>query len=143
MTVRRQSGRYFRAGSRRVAALVSLVCLNLAMLPCAMGLEQFEACPDCPTELTQDAHAHHANAEAEKSADCGNAHNDCCEVDDFSSDDRPQKPAKDGSEPFALTADPMSPRRSATAGVILNATGPPDPYPGSTRLHSLFCVYLD
>jgi hypothetical protein len=125
-----------------VAALVSLVCLNLAMLPCAMGLVESEPCPDCPTTHAQEVDAHHGHT-AEPAADCVNSHDDCCDVSEFSLDDRPQKPAKDGSDTFALIAGTNPARPTGAAVVVPGSTGPPDPDPGSPRIHVLNCVYLD
>ena len=137
-----------RFTARGVAALISLLWLNLAMLPCAMALEGEHNCPNCPPEHDQPMASHHdhADADADTAPDCKTAQADCCDLEDFSIDDRGQKSSqkdgKNGGEQFTMssTTDPV--RRARPVQAAHFPTGPPDPNPGARRLHALHCVYL-
>lgn len=135
--------RFIAAGTRRVTAMVSLVWLNLAMLPCAMAMESDHSCPDCPPEAAQEVVSHHDHAVAEKGADCSFAQADCCQIDQINIDDRSQKSGKDDGKKIAVITNIGFGQFSAYSLTPEFPTGPPDPGPGTTRLHALFCVYLD
>ena len=134
----------FTAGrSRRVTAVLSLVLLNLAMLPCAMALEQEPIRPCCPPDHAQHVDSHHEHASDAKSTHCHSAAGDCCDIDEFSIDDRSQKSGKDSAEQLLLVTAMDTACTILRSRSVVFPTGPPDPPPGAQRLHAIYCVYLD
>jgi hypothetical protein len=112
-------------GRRRVGALLLALCLNLAIIPCAMALEVVEQGHDCcPPEIQLEAV-------------------ECCELDAVSIDarsgtlgpfDPPDSDAMPASWPFQdLSTAPAH---------HWSSVGPPDPPDDFPPLHELFCVYL-
>ena len=150
--------------TRRLTTLVSLLWLNLAMLPCtmAMGAEDHTSAPDCPSKTIQvhDAHMsghddhaagmqHHA-ASAEHSAhgaDAGGhpcmSGDDCCALDDLLFSDGAKKLERDSGAlpPVAYESACGDSLIASKLGHL--ATGPPPPFAGTVRLHALNCVYRD
>ena len=111
--------------SRRAAALLLAVLLNLALIPCSMAIEVVEEGHDCcPPEVNLEAL-------------------DCCELDDVSVDSR------GGSLEHDLTPDldvvPAGAPTDGTAVPIvryLANSDPPDPPGRRIALHKQHCVYL-
>lgn len=113
------------SASRRVYAVLLAVFLNLAVLPCAMALEEIEKRHDCcPPEL---------NLEPAE----------CCDIDDLSLDSRGGKLNLDDSTDVDVFAAGAG-RESIDLAPIrhLASVDPPDPPPDAQTLHKLFCVYL-
>ena len=112
-------------GRRRVSALLLMVSLNLAILPCAMALEVAEPAHDCcPPELQLEA-------------------SECCALDDVSVD------ARTGTvKPFKFPDLLALPATVAARGLdpafarYVPVPEPPDPPGNPPPLHKLFCVYL-
>jgi hypothetical protein len=111
---------------RRVAALLLAICLNLALVPCAMALQVVEEEHDCcPPELKLEAL-------------------ECCQIDDISVDARAGSVKVDDSDDSDQGL--LSPR---FPGIVTRTTayyrataGPPDPPNQLVPLHKLNCVYL-
>lgn len=143
MGTKTSSRRFITARSRGMCALVSLIWLNLAMLPCAMALQQETICPDCPTDHEQKMPAHHEHGDSDLVPDCNTANSECCDFGEFTIDDRTQKSGKSDSEQIALVSDLASVNLSRHVSTTAFPTGPPDPTSGTKRLHAIFCVYLD
>ena len=111
--------------SRRTAAVLLAVLLNLALVPCSMAIEVVEEGHDCcPPELKYESQ-------------------ECCELGDVSVDSRSGVFDDDLTpdlSPVAAGAPPnpvvFSPAR------FLASSDPPDPPGPSTALHKRNCVYL-
>ncbi len=135
--------RFFPARPRGVTALVSLIWLNLAMLPCAMALQQEEICPDCPTGHEQQMSSHHDHDESNSAPSCSTEDTDCCDFGEFTVDDRGQKSGKNSGEQFALTSKFETAKLVRHVVSTVFPTGPPDPIPEAQGLHAIYCIYLD
>lgn len=123
--IERFAQRWARLGRRRVSALLLMVSLNLAILPCAMALEAAEPVHDCcPPEIQLEA-------------------SECCALDDVNVDARTGtlKPY-DSPEFAALPA--IAPRhdRDPTFAEYVPVVEPPGPPGNPPPLHKLYCVYL-
>ncbi len=117
--------RWARLGRRRVSALLLMVSLNLAILPCAMALEVAEPAHDCcPSEIQLEA-------------------SECCALDDVNVDARTGtlKPF-DSPEFAALPAIAATHDRDPTFAQYVPVVEPPGPPGNPPPLHKLFCVYL-
>ena len=131
------------AARRRVTALASLIWLNMAIGPCAMALQQEAICPDCPPGHSQQMASHHGHDESDSAPSCNTAQTDCCDFGDFTVDDRGQKSGKNGGEQFALVPVLETVKLARHVRLTVFVTGPPDPAPGTQRLHAIYCVYLN
>lgn len=133
---------------RGVLALLSVLWLNMAVLPCAMAFQGDDDCPHCPpAEQHGEKHAmaaHHGHGQAEARPSCATEQTECCDVIAASIDARSgkldYKPASDAVFVTAPPPDHSSPRLAAMGHA---ATDPPDIVGSSPPLHVLFCVYLD
>lgn len=124
--------------------MLLLVCLNLAMLPCAMAVEKDHDCPSCPPDHQQEIASHHAHDVDGDVANCVTAQPDCCELDQVSLDDRSQSVEKKSGENTAFVVAPsLAELRSPAMQYERRSTGPPGLVRGSPRLHVINCVYLD
>ncbi len=123
-------------------SVVSLIWLNLAMLPCAMALESDHNCPECPPEQQSEMASHHDHEDTEKGANCSLEQSDCCQIDQLNFGDRGQKSDSDSGEKHAIIAETEYGQLFGYSPAPEFPTGPPDPDSGTTRLHALFCVYL-
>ena len=86
----KQSGRR-TPWTRGVFGMFVVVCLNLALQPCAMamGTEQDRDCPHCPPSETQEHHGHHGvTVEEVDQTPCASASDDCGLGDDLNYDGR-------------------------------------------------------
>ena len=123
--IRRFTQHWARLGRRRVSALLLMVSLNLAILPCAMALEVAESAHDCcPPEIQLEAA-------------------ECCTLDDVSIDTRSGslKPY-DSPELAALPASAATRDRLPAFAEYVPIVEPPGPPGKPPPLHKLFCVYL-
>ena len=119
------SGNLSDLARRRVGAFLLVICLNLAIIPCAMALEAVEQGHDCcPTEVQLKA-------------------SECCELDAASVDSRgatlkvdnpPDQDALPVAAPFRTSGQ--------VPDYFARCVDPPDPPGDSSSLHKLYCVYL-
>ena len=135
--------------TRGVFGMFVVVCLNLALQPCAMamGTEQDRDCPHCPPSETQEHHGHHGvTVEEVDQTPCASASDDCGLGDDLNYDGRnTQLKLKDlpVDAPVAIS-NPIDIAAVARfvdlRGVCPTRSPPPDSFP---PLNVLYCVYLD
>ena len=113
------------SASRRVCAVLLAVFLNLAVLPCAMALEEIEERHDCcPPELNLQP-------------------SECCDIDDLNLDSRGGKLKLNDSTDVEVFAAGAGTESIVLAPVRHHASvDPPDPPPDAQPLHKLFCSYL-
>ena len=134
-----------------VVGLLLALCLNLAILPCAMALGiDDQACPHSAIaeQGAMDGHHGHSAGHADEGAsqshsDCMSAGSSCCDLAVASADSRWAK-VKEGfdDEPW-LVLNTASPQQPVTSYAVVAAVDPPDPPGTSVPRHVLFCVYLD
>ena len=126
-----------------------VVCLNLALQPCAMAMggELDHDCPHCPPSESQRHHGHHGSTVEEvDQTPCASAADDCSLGDDFNYDGRnTQVKLKDlpNDVPFAISdlIDTVAAARFVDLqGICPTRSPPPD---SSPPLNVLYCVYLD
>jgi hypothetical protein len=112
-------------GRRRVGAFLLAVCLNLALLPCAMALEVEEQGHDCcPPEIQLEAA-------------------ECCQLDDVSVDARTgMLELFDSPDLVALPAPSFYQVLAAARTRYAASAQPPDPPDEFPPLYDLYCVYL-
>ena len=113
------------ASSRRAAALLLAVLLNLALIPCSMAIEIVEEGHDCcPPELKLEAQ-------------------ECCELDDASVDSRSGTQGKDLTPDFAVIAAGVPTNVNAfSTAQFLASSDPPEPPGPKVAVHKQHCVYL-
>ncbi len=134
--------------ARRVLGLFAVVCLNLALQPCAMAFGDMndDGCLNCPPVLSTDFSSHSSHEVDRSDLDaplCETDVSQCTLVDDFNYDGRVVK-IKDapGDVPVGITltiADIRVQNNSSAlldAGDHSNSPGKPPP------LNILYCVYL-
>ena len=128
---------------RKVLGLLTVLWLNMAVLPCAMAFESAETCPHCPPADEHEMASHHGHGEAKAQPACATAQVECCDLDEASVDTRGSKlEVKPASEVVFVTAPPI-PAVPARASVQRHvASDPPDISGTSPPLHVLYCVYL-
>ena len=134
-----------------VYGMLLALCLNLALLPCAMALGvDDQACPHSPIAEQGAMDGHHGHSAGHASEDTGESHPDCmstgsscCDLAVASADSRwAQVKESSDDEPWlvSITASPPQP---VTSYAVVAAVDPPDPPGTSVPRHVLFCVYLD
>lgn len=137
--------------ARRVLGMFVVVCLNMALQPCAMAFSSAadHNCPHCPPAMSEEGAAHsmhHAVDSDSSSAPCDAGLSQCMVDDDVSVDSRTSSiKVKDApadmplaiafAQPVIAFADysPALPRSCIRSWLPGN---PP-------RLNVLYCVYLD
>jgi len=141
------------AVSSGVGGLLLALCLNMAILPCAMAFgADDQACPHTSSAEqhgTDGHHGHgagHAKDHAEQpGADCHSAGPSCCDLAVASVDTRSVhvkfKPSFD-DQPWLASANPNR-AQSVARYAIAPAADPPDSPGTSVPRHVLFCIYLD
>lgn len=131
---------------RRVAAVVAVLCINIAVLPCAFALKSAAGCGDCPPAAMNptmpDSHSHHQQPNAAPPAPCHTAQLECCDLDLVQAQLRtggPENPKLDQE------SRPGFPEVVLAAQVQLRPypSGPPPIYCGSLRLHAQVNAYLN
>ena len=129
---------------RNLLGLLSVLWLNMAVLPCAMafGVDDHD-CPHCPPADEQPMAGHNGHGD-EAGPDCASVGSSCADGGAVSVDTRgnPLKVSDAGDDEvfvgFALVSTLAQPTTAFTASV-----DPPDPPGTSVPRHVLFCVYLD
>ena len=129
------------------------LCLNLALLPCAMALGvDDQACPHGPIaeQGAMDGHHGHSAVQAVEDTslshpDCMSAGSSCCDLAVASADSRGAQVKlreSNDDEPWlvSITSNPLQP---VTSYAVVASVDPPDPPGTSVPRHVLFCVYLD
>ena len=135
--------------TRRVFGTFVIVCLNLALQPCAMAMggEQDHDCPHCPPAETQGHHGHHGSKDKEvDSSPCGLSADDCSLGDDLNYDGRnASSKLKDSPNDVPLAISDFIEAETDTRYVDLGGVCPTrsPPPTSSTPLNVLYCVYLD
>ena len=111
--------------SRRTAALLLAVLLNLALVPCSMAFEVVEEGHDCcPPKLKFEPQ-------------------ECCELDDASVDSRGGIQKYDVTPDFeSLSAGTPAIAVAFSPATFLACSDPPDPPGPPVALHKQHCVYL-
>ena len=142
---RRITARRKPAGLRRnVLGLLTVLWLNMAVLPCAMAFESAEACPHCPPADEHEMAAHHGHGEPRAEPACATMQVECCDLQEASVDTRGGKlEVKPASEVVFVTAPPITAVPVRTSGQRYCAADPPDAPGVAPPLHVLYCVYLD
>ncbi len=111
----------------KVLGLLTVLWLNMAVLPCAMAFESAETCPHCPPAGEHDMASHHGHAEAKAQPACATMQVECGDLDAASVDTRGGKlEAKPASEVVFVTAPPIAAVPVRTSGQRYCATDPPD-----------------
>jgi len=151
--------------SRAVApgafGVLLVLCLNLAVLPCAMALGvDDQACPHrsaAEQGAMEGHHGHgtghgteHANEHVNEATDlshpdCMSTTSSCCDLAVASVDSRSaQAKIKAGFDDDTwAVSETASTVRPVASYAITAAADPPDPPGTSVPRHVLFCVYLD
>ncbi len=111
--------------SRRAAALLLAVLLNLAIVPCTMAIEVEEEGHDCcPPELKYEPR-------------------ECCELGDVNIDSRSAFQKYDVTPDFDFAvAGSLTSVAAFSPAVFIASSDPPDPPGQSVALHKRHCVYL-
>lgn len=129
---------------RRVLGLLTVLWLNMAVLPCAMAFESAETCPHCPPADEHDMASHHGHDEPKAEPACATMQVECCDISEASIDSRGGKlQAKPASDVVFVMAPPIAALPVRTSGQRYCATDPPDAPGVAPPLHVLYCVYLD
>lgn len=124
--------------SRRIAAILAVVWLNMAVLPCAMAFSVDDGCPNYQPAAEQEL-AHHGQA---SDANCKTLQSDCCDLAAANANTRASK-IENLSDDLELLLSPTQAWPALAAKPIpVNATRPPDPDWTHPSLHVLNCVYL-
>ena len=146
-----------RAVAPGVFGMLLVLCLNLAVLPCAMALGvDDQACPHSPVaeQGAMDGHyghgTEHSTGHASEAADqshpdCISTASSCCDLAVASVDSRwAQAKVKEGfdDEPWLVSTIFDKPLPVASYSIAASVD-PPDPPGTSVPRHVLFCVYLD
>jgi len=128
---------------RSVLGLLTVLWLNMAVLPCAMAFESSESCPHCPPAAEHEMESHHGHGDAASKPSCATVQAGCCDTVEASVDARGSKPEfKPASEVVFITAPTIAEVPTSTAGLTGYACDPPDTSGSSPPRHVLFCVYL-
>ena len=146
---------------RRLTTFVSLLWLNLAMLPCTMAAtgEQHAGDPGKPAAAGSAHHGHmqgHSATAGHDQHSAGSLHaehalmdhpcmvgDDCCELDDVLFGDGAKKLDRDSGALPAASFDSAHADQPGGSARNLHATGPPPRYAGAVRRHTLLCVFRD
>jgi hypothetical protein len=146
-----------RAAAPGVFGALLVLCLNLAVLPCAMALGiDDQACPHRPAAEQSAMGGHHehgtghgtehaSDAADQSHPDCMSTAASCCDLGMASVDSRSvQLKIKDGfdDDPWAISGIASTLQPVASYAITV-AADPPDPPGTSVPRHVLFCVYLD
>ena len=123
--IQRTAQNFAFSAPRRVYAVLLAVFLNLAILPCAMAIEEIEERHDCcPSELNLQP-------------------TECCDIDALSLLPRGDRLNLDDPTDVVVFASGAGPESIDLALVRHFASvDPPDPPPDAQPRHKLFCVYL-
>jgi len=124
--------------------LLSVLWLNMAVLPCAMAFESEEPCPHHPSAEDHQMASHHGHGEVDTKRSCATAQPECCDLAAASIDTRGNKLQFKSASDIVLITAPLTSVLPARASVQRHiASDPPDFSGSSPPLHVLFCVYLD
>ena len=131
--------------ARRVWGLLVVLCLNMAVLPCAMavGLDSHE-CAHCPPAEQHEMAAHHGHDEQQLRSPCAEAQSQCCEFEAASIDTRAGKLKVRDTGDLEIVAMPSPAADTARTALGVDVViEPPDPPAAFPPRHLLFCVFLD
>ena len=128
---------------RKVLGLLTVLWLNMAVLPCAMAFESSESCPHCPPAGEHEMASHHGHSEVQAEPPCASVQAECCDLVDASVDTRGGKlKVKPASDVAFVPAPAMAELPLRTSVQRCALSDPPDIVGSSPPLHVLFCVYL-
>jgi hypothetical protein len=146
---RLQVGPKARARRPGVLALLAVLWLNMAILPCAMAFPGDEDCPHCPPAEQHEMHhgmaasQGHDHGQVEVKPSCSTTQAECCDVVTGSVDARGGKLDYKPTSDIACATAPFPGRSSCRlAAVRQSAVDPPDIVGSSPPIHILYCVYL-
>ena len=129
--------------NRKVLGLLSVLLLNMAVLPCAMAFESEEPCSHCPPVEEQQMASHHGHGEVDAEPSCATAQLECCDLAAASIDTRGNNLQIKPTSDVVFIVAPVTAILPARASVQRHvASDPPDISGTSPPLHVLYCVYL-
>lgn len=136
-----------RGVTRSVWALLAVLWLNMAVLPCAMAFQSDDHdCPHCPPadEHAMAGHHGHGQDKSQAGESCATSQSQCCDLTAATVDTRSDKvKVRDASDVEFFAVPAIAVFSPWPAAHETAAADPPDP-PGNFRpLHALYCVYLD
>lgn len=132
---------------RGVLGLLTILWLNMAVLPCAMAFQGDDDCLHCPPAEDHAAHhgmGHHEghNQPAAKPP-CDTAQADCCDELTASVDGRGSKFEYRPASDVACAGPPLSENVNALGSAPdRRATDPPEIVGCAPPIRTLYCVYL-
>jgi hypothetical protein len=127
----------------KVLGLLTVLWLNMAVLPCAMAFESSETCPHCPPAAEHDMAPQHEHSEVKVQPDCATVQVECCDYAEISVETRGLKlEAKPASEAVIASAPPIAVVPVQTSAQRFCTADPPGACGGAPPLHVLHCVYL-
>jgi len=128
---------------RKVLGLLSVLWLNMAVLPCAMAFESDEPCPHCPPAEDHQMASHHGHGKVNVTPSCETAQSECCDLAAASIDTRGSNFQIKSTSDVVFIAPPVTAVLPARASVRRHvASDPPDIAGTSPPLHVLYCAYL-
>ena len=128
---------------RKLLGLLSVLWLNMAVLPCAMAFESDEPCPHCPPAEVHQMASQHGYGEVNAKPSCATAQSECFDLAAASIDTRGSNLQVKPTSDVVFIAAPVTAVLSARASVQRHvASDPPDISGASPPLHVLYCVYL-
>lgn len=141
---------------RKVLGLLTVLWLNMAVLPCAMAFESSEPCPHCPpaaehempshrghVDAEHEMPSHHGHGDADARPSCATKQAECCDLAEASVNSRGSNPEfKPASDVVIITAPTFARVPTSTTVLAGHACDPPDIAGSSPPLHVLFCSYL-
>ena len=135
--------------TRGVLGTFVIVCLNLALQPCAMAIDGNDdgGCPHCPPSESQEHQGHHGSpSEMAGGGSCASASGDCSLGDGLNHDSRSVQPKlKDLPAELPLATfesfSPVPTARHVDLRGVCPTRSPPSNF--SPPLNVLYCVYLD
>lgn len=121
-------------------ALLAVMWLNMAVMPCAMAFESGEHdCPHCPPADEQEMAGHHGHDQAK--SPCATMQSECCDAEAATLESRADKSKKSTDAVYVVAPPAAGPvARPTTIATVADPPDPPDAFPPR---HILFCVYLD
>ena len=129
---------------RTVIGLVTVLWLNMALLPCAMALQSAAMCPHCPPAEDHEMASHHGHGGHSEEPSRVTVQSECCDYEEVKIDARVIKPESCSAPLLFLIASPANTDLLQAAATQSHCTKDPPGHGGaSPPLHVLNCVYLD
>jgi len=132
-----------RSANRKVLGLLAVVCLNLAIQPCAIAMAGDVECTHCPPAADSAMaghHDHHASAES-AGAPCATLVAPCDDPHNATLDQRGGQ-AKFHGDTSAAPAYELPAIPDVRDASIVATNGPPGDTRASPPLNLIYCVFL-